>query len=81
LLTCAPVLMIIMRPRFYLRPVPSLTFWVPFLSHAYLLVAGLISGVILYPPVLLAVSVLMFALALTLHWPTVKTILNYDRPV
>ena len=79
LLTCAPVLMLIMRPRFYQRPVPSLTFWVPFLSHAYLLVAGLVSGVILNPPVLLVVSVLMFALALTLHWPTVRIILQKER--
>ena len=72
LLTSASILVLTLRPRFYLRPVPSLTFWVPFLSHAYLLIAGLISGVILSPPVLLAVSLFMFAIALSLHWPTVR---------
>lgn len=64
-----------MRPKFYLRPVASLAFWVPFLTHSYLLIAGLASGVILSPPILLAVSIAMFAVALILHWPTARRIL------
>jgi hypothetical protein len=71
-LVSALILIFALRPRFYLRPVASLAFWVPFLSHGYLLIAGLISGVILSPPVLLAVSILMFAVAFYLHWPTVR---------
>ena len=71
-LVSALILILALRPRFYVRPVDSLAFWVPFLSHAYLLIAGLISGVILSPLVLLAVSLFMFAVALYLHWPTVR---------
>jgi hypothetical protein len=71
-LVSALVLVLSLRPRFNLRPVAALAFWVPFLSHAYLLIAGLVSGVIFNPPVLLAVSLFMFAVALNLHWPTVR---------
>lgn len=64
----APLLfMFLLKPRFNLRPVPSLVFWVPFLSHAYLLLAGLVSGVIFQPPFLLFVSLLMLGIALFLH--------------
>lgn len=75
-LAAAVILVIASRPRFYLRPVASLAFWVPFLSHGYLLVAGLVSGVILSPPVLLVISLIMFAIALYLHWPTVRHMLQ-----
>jgi hypothetical protein len=68
-------LVITLRPRFYLTPVPSLVFWVPFLTHSYLLGAGLASGVILEPPVLLPVSLAMIAVSLYLHLPTIQNIL------
>ena len=71
-LVSALILVLALRPRFNLQPVASLAFWIPFLSHGYLLVAGLVSGVIFAPPVLLAVSLFMFAIALYLHWPTVR---------
>ncbi len=71
----APLLfMFLLKPRFNLRPVPSLVFWVPFLSHAYLLLAGLVSGVIFQPPVLLFVSLLMLGIALFLHRPSIREI-------
>ena len=73
-LVSALMLVLTMRPRFNLRPVAALAFWVPFLSHAYLLVAGLVSGVILSPPVLLAIGAVMFTIAMVLHWPTVRHI-------
>ena len=76
MLAAAVILVLAARPRFYLRPVASLAFWIPFLSHGYLLVAGLISGVILGPPVLLVVSLAMLAVALYLHWPTARHILD-----
>ena len=75
-LVSALILVLTMRPRFNLRLVASLAFWVPFLSHAYLLIAGLVSGVIFNPPVLLAVSLFMFAIALYLHWPTVRHVVQ-----
>jgi len=68
--------MFLMKPRFNLHPAPTLVFWVPFLSHAYLLVAGLISGVILDPPFLLLVSLVMFGIALFLHRPSIWHILS-----
>jgi hypothetical protein len=71
----APLLfMFLLKPRFNLRPVPTLVFWVPFLSHVYLLAAGLVSGVILAPPFLLFVSLLMLGIALFLHRPSIQEI-------
>jgi hypothetical protein len=69
-------LVIRLRPRFYRTPVPSLVFWVPFLTHFYLLGTGLVSGVILDPPVLLLVSLVMVTLAFYLHRPTIRHILQ-----
>lgn len=66
-LTIAFFLTFAFRPRFYLTPVPSLVFWVPFLTHAYILAAGLISGVILAPPFLLFIGLLMLVIAFRLH--------------
>jgi hypothetical protein len=68
-----PILFILfLKPRFNKRPAPSLVFWVPFLSHAYLLIAGLVSGVILDPPILLGVSILMLGVAVFLHRPAIR---------
>jgi hypothetical protein len=64
-------LVITLRPRFYLTPVPSLVFWAPMLTHLYTLLAGLISGVIFEPPYLLFVSLAMITVALYLHRPTI----------
>jgi uncharacterized membrane protein len=72
-LTVAPVfisalvIIIASRPRFNQGQVDPLAFWVPFLSHLYLLLAGLVSGVILDPPILLAISLAMIAIAFILH--------------
>ena len=70
------------RPRFDLRPVPSLVFWVPFLSHFYLLGAGLVSGVILDPPILFLVSLIMITTSLYLHRPSIQHLLHRrkDKP-
>jgi hypothetical protein len=78
-LSGALVLVFALRPRFYQRPVDSVAFWIPFLSHAYLLVAGLVSGVILNPPVLLEISLAMILVASTLHWPTVRHIFQGSK--
>lgn len=69
-------LVLTLRPDFYLTPVPSLVFWVPFLSHFYLLGAGLISGVIFEPPILLLMALAMIAIAFYLHRPTIRHIFN-----
>lgn len=75
-LAVALVLVLALRPKFYLTPVPSLVFWVPFLTHIYILVAGLVSGVILNPPFLLFVGILMIVIAFYLHRPTIRHILQ-----
>lgn len=74
-LTIAFCLLLVLRPRFYLAPVPSLVFWVPFLTHAYILVAGSISGVILEPPFLLFIGLLMLVIALRLHQKSIMQLL------
>ena len=71
-LSLALILVIKMQPHFYLKPVPSLVFWIPSLTHAYILIAGLISGVILNPPFLLLIGLVMITVAFYLHWPTLR---------
>jgi hypothetical protein len=65
-----------MQPRFYLKPAPSLVLWIPFLTHLYILIAGVISGVILDPPVLFWMGVLMTAIGYYLHQPTIHRFLE-----
>ena len=75
----ALLLVVTRRPLFGQTSTPSLVFWVPFLSHLYLLIAGLISGVIFNPPFLLWVGLLMSAIALYLHRSTIQLILVHIK--
>jgi hypothetical protein len=79
LLAVALGFVIVLRPKFYQTAVPSLVFWVPFLTHAYLLIAGLIAEVILDPPILLWIGMLMSAIAFYLHRKTIAQLLAYSR--
>jgi len=63
----ALALVLSLRPRFARQPADPAAFWVPFVCHGYCLAAGLLSGALLRPPVLLLVSGAMLALALWLH--------------
>jgi hypothetical protein len=76
-LTLASALLVVLwrRPRLTARLDAPPAFWVPFGFHAYFLAAGLISGTILSPTILLAVSVVMFVVALVLH----RSVLPYWR--
>lgn len=78
-LLLALVLVISMRPRFRQTSTPALVFWIPFLSHLYLLIAGLISGVIFNPSFLLWIGLLMSAVAFYLHRHTIQRILTNIR--
>lgn len=71
-LAAALVSILFLRPRFYQRPVASLAFWVPFLTHAYVLVAGIISGYIFAPSFLFIVGLVMLGISIVLHWKTIK---------
>jgi hypothetical protein len=71
LLLSALLLVAALRPGFYQASTPTLVFWVPFINHAYVLVAGLITGVILDPPILLLIGTAMLAIASYLHRPTI----------
>jgi len=72
----AILLILWLRPNFLVYPVDSPAFWVPFGFHAYFLTAGLLSGVILQPPMLLAVSIAMLLIALYMHKPKIKPTLK-----
>jgi len=84
-LTVAPVLIgalvviAVSRPRFYQKAVDPLAFWVPFLSHAYLLIAGIISGAIFDPNLLLLIGAVMFTSALILHKTSLRQIFTSIR--
>ena len=75
-LSAALILIAAMRAHFYGASIPALVFWVPFLTHAYVLIAGLISGVTFHPPFLLFVGLLMATVAFYLHRPTLRQILH-----
>ncbi len=62
----ALALMLALRLRLLRRP-DGLARLVPQLLHVFYLAAGLISGVLFQPPFLLAVSLLMFAIAVFVH--------------
>jgi len=64
------LIVLLHRPKFTGRPPAPPAFWVPFGFHAYFLAVGLLSGTILDPPVLLAVSITMFLISLYLHRST-----------
>jgi len=66
-LGAALLLILILRPKLHLRPGSALTCWVPGAFHIYFLAAGLISGIFLRLPVLLAVSLGMMAASAVLH--------------
>lgn len=76
-LTLGSALMLVvwLRPKFYLFSVDPLVFWVPFGFHAYFLIAGLVSGVILQPPFLLLMSTAMVVISLVIHRPTIRKML------
>ncbi len=76
LLLAALVWIVALRPRLYTQPVPALTFWVPAITHVYVLIAGLISGFIFNPPFLLLVGLAMTFVAFYLHRPTLRSIIS-----
>lgn len=76
LMVLAIAFVIAHRPKFHLTPVPALTFWIPTLTHLYILVAGLIAGVVLDPPFLLLASIVMLVISLYLHRPAIRQILS-----
>jgi hypothetical protein len=67
----AIIVVISMRPRFTRTSRPGSVFWVPFITHSYVLVAGLISGVIFEPSVLLIVGLGMALISVSLHRPAI----------
>jgi len=77
----AVLVVLLARPRLSAGSVSPVAFWVPFGSHFYFLVAGLVSGVILMPSFLLVASLGMFSLAFYLHrhfWYS-RTVLLFNR--
>jgi uncharacterized membrane protein len=74
-LSFALVAVISMRPRFTRTSVPGVVFWIPFTTHTFVLVAGLISGVIFEPGFLLIVGLGMTFISVSLHRPALPGIL------
>lgn len=63
----ALVLVLWLQPKICTPPSAAFIFLIPLGFHAYFMTAGLISGVILHPPILLLVSLSMGLAALYLH--------------
>jgi len=70
-----------LRPEFDQTLIPAVSFWVPFITHIFVLVAGLASGTILDPPFLLFAGLGMTVIAIYLHRPALRHILqSFYRP-
>ena len=78
-LIAATLLVLSKRPKFYLRPVHPIAFWVPFLFHIYILIAGMISGVIFDPVILFVVGLLMLAISYYLHGRTAQKLFSFSK--
>lgn len=76
LLIAALVWIVALRPRFYVNPVPALTFWVPNINHIYIMIAGLISGILFNPPFLFVMGLAMILVSFYLHYPTIRKIFH-----
>ena len=77
----ALIVVISMRPRFSRAPVTRLVFLIPFIIHMYVLLAGLISGVIFEPIFLLIMGLGMTVISVSLHGLTLpKILIKGDRP-
>jgi hypothetical protein len=76
LLFCALLFVFSLKPRFYITSAPALVFWVPFLTHVYLLISGGTSGIFMQTPFLLAMGVLMLGIELALHRRSIGEILQ-----
>jgi uncharacterized membrane protein len=66
-LASALTLVLFFRPKFSQQPVHPIAFWVPFLTHSYVLIAGAISGIIFKPVMLLIVGLAMLVVSFSLH--------------
>lgn len=68
-----------LRPRLHIRPTPSIVWVVPLAYHAFYLIVGMATGIIVQPPFLLWVSLAMLAVSLALHAPLWAQRLRIDR--
>ncbi|MBL8102913.1 MAG: carotenoid biosynthesis protein [Anaerolineales bacterium] len=75
-LAAALGIILLKHPHFHQKPVSPITFWIPFLTHAYIVLAGIISGVIFNPIFLLAIGLLMLIIAFSLHGKSIKSIFS-----
>lgn len=75
-LLIALVITIALRPKLYGTTPPALVFWIPFLTHMYVLIAGLLAGIILQPPFLLVVGVMMIFISFYLHRSSILAVLT-----
>jgi hypothetical protein len=69
----ALLLVILLRPRLHDREKPALVALIPTGFHIYFLAAGVVSGAIFRPPVLLVVSLLMILVAALIHYQRPRT--------
>lgn len=79
-LLIALVITIALRPKLYVTTPPVLVFWIPFLTHMYVLIAGLLAGIILQPPFLLVVGVMMIFISFYLHRSSILAVLTKRSP-
>lgn len=80
-LAFAMIVVITMRPRFSRTTVPGIVFWTPFITHMYILSAGLISGVIFEPSFLLIVGLGMTIISTSLHYLRLPDTQKGDSPI
>lgn len=71
-LSGALLLVLNLKPKLPIQPLPKPAFWVPLGFHGYFLIIGLHSKTIFNPPFLLLVSAVMALAALLLHRSSIR---------
>ena len=72
----ALTILLLKRPSLNQKPMDSVALWVPLVTHLYFLIAGVLSGTIFNPPVLLLISMAMLFISLFLHRNMLRGVLK-----
>ncbi|MGE5251591.1 MAG: carotenoid biosynthesis protein [Bacteroidota bacterium] len=72
--------MVSLQPALHQRPEALVAFLVPFLTLLYVIIAGLLNGVILEPLDLLAITLAMLGIIIVLHWFTIRHLFRRRVP-
>lgn len=63
----ALTIVLLKQSSFYQKPAGSLVVWIPLILHVYFLIAGIISGIMFNPPILLVIGIFLLLISMLIH--------------